>query len=49
VIGFNNGEHQHISLADRMAGNPRQFVATNLGVPEDVVNRFRRTGVITKR
>lgn len=49
LIAFNSGEYQDISLAEWMAGNPRGLVATNFGVPDDVVARFRHTGVITKR
>lgn len=44
---FNSGDYQEIALADWMASNPRELVATNFGVPEATASRFpRRTEFI---
>jgi oxalate decarboxylase len=39
---FNSGEYQDIGLAEWLASNPRELVATNFGVPEAVVAKFPR-------
>jgi oxalate decarboxylase len=44
LIILSNGEYQSIFLTDWLASNPQQLVATNFGVPEDVVERFPKTG-----
>jgi oxalate decarboxylase len=41
---FNSGVFQEVSLTDWLASNPRQLVAANFGVPEEVVARFRKKG-----
>ena len=48
LIGFNSGEYMDSGLARWMAGNPPQLVATNVGLPEDVIMRFRRHAVLVK-
>jgi oxalate decarboxylase len=42
LITFNSGVYQEISLTEWLATNPRQLVAANFGVPQDVVERFRQ-------
>lgn len=37
---FNSGDYQEIGLAEWLASNPRELVATNFGVPEAVVAKF---------
>lgn len=37
---FNSGTYQEIGLAEWMASNPAELVATNFGVPEAVVAKF---------
>jgi oxalate decarboxylase len=37
---FNSGEYQDIGLAEWLASNPRELVATNFGVPEALVAKF---------
>lgn len=37
---FNSGDYQEIGLAEWMASNPAELVATNFGVPEAVVAKF---------
>jgi oxalate decarboxylase len=39
---FNNGVYQEIGLAEWMASNPAELVATNFGMPEAVVAKFRK-------
>jgi oxalate decarboxylase len=39
---FNSGDYQEIGLAEWLASNPRELVATNFGVPEAVVAKFSR-------
>lgn len=41
---FNNPVYQEIGLAEWMASNPPELVATNFGVPEAVVAKFPKQG-----
>ncbi len=38
LLVFNNGEYQDIGLSGWIASNPKQVLATNLGVTDAVVN-----------
>ncbi len=38
LLVFNNGQYQDIGLSGWVASNPKQLLATNLGVSESVVN-----------
>jgi oxalate decarboxylase len=42
LLAFNNGLYEEISLSDWLARSPRQVVATNLGLSEETVAKFRR-------
>jgi oxalate decarboxylase len=48
LFGFNSGEYEDSGLASWMAGNPTQLVATNFGLPEDVITRFHRNAFLVK-
>jgi oxalate decarboxylase len=41
ILVLSSGHYQSIFLSRWLASNPRQLVATNFGVGEDVVERFR--------
>jgi oxalate decarboxylase len=43
VLVFNSGTYQEVALTSWLASNPRQLVAANFGVPEDVIARFPQT------
>lgn len=40
LLAFNSGTYQEIGLSSWVAGNPRQVVATNLGLDDDVAERL---------
>jgi len=40
LIGFNSGHYQAIDLSEWLAGNPADVLATNLGLPRDVVAKL---------
>src|SRR5262249_15136745 len=42
LLAFNNGDYQEVSLTDWIGRSPRQVVATNFGLTEEVVARFRQ-------
>ncbi len=46
LLVFNHGQYQSIDLADWLASNPRQLVATNFGVPEEQIAKLATGGVI---
>ena len=46
LLVFNHGEYKSLDLADWLASNPRELVATNFGVPEEVIAKLAQGGVI---
>jgi oxalate decarboxylase len=46
LLVFNAGEYKALDLADWLASNPRKLVATNFGVPEEVIAKLATGGVI---
>jgi oxalate decarboxylase len=43
ILVLSSGHYQSIFLSRWLASNPTQLVATNFGVGEDVVERFRES------
>lgn len=40
LLAFNSGTYEEIGLSSWLAANPRQVVATNLGLTEDAASRL---------
>ena len=40
LIGFNNGNYEAIDLSQWLASNPKDVIATNLGIRESIVNKL---------
>jgi oxalate decarboxylase len=45
LIGFNTGRYAAIDLSQWIAGNPVDILATNFGLPADVIKRFPKQDV----
>lgn len=43
LIGFNSGNYEAIDLSEWLAGNPKDVIATNLGIEQALVNKLPQT------